>query len=299
MKQIVIFSGKGGTGKTSFAASLAALAENSVFADCDVDAANLHLIMKPEPKEEHLFLGGKIAFLEGSKCTGCEACIEPCRFDAIAPAADGGNRAIVEINPFVCEGCGVCARICPEGAINMKQSEAGYWYVADTPYGPLVFAELKAGEENSGKLVSEVRKKSKEIGESLRKNYCIIDGPPGTGCAVMASLTGTDMAVLVTEPTLSGIHDMDRALQVADFFSIPTGVVVNKASINEENTQTVMEHCRKKSIPFLGTIDYSRKMVDAVSALIPYVDYADDEISDSIKQIWDEIQKVVSKNGGT
>ena len=293
MKQIVVFSGKGGTGKTSFTAAIAALAENAVFADCDVDAANLHLIMRPEPKEETLFLGAKVAILDSTLCTGCYACVGPCRFDAIEVKENGGKKSIPEINPFVCEGCGVCARLCPENAITMKQSEAGYWYVADTPYGPLVFAELKAGEENSGKLVSEVRKKSKEIGETEQKQYCIIDGPPGTGCAVMASLTGTDMAVLVTEPTFSGIHDMERALQVAKFFSIPSGVVVNKASINEENTQRIIEHCRENSIPFLGTIDYSRKMVDAVSELIPYVEYADDEISSSIKKIWNEIQKVV------
>ena len=274
------------------------MAENSIFADCDVDAANLHLILQPEPKEEHLFLGGKIAILNESACSGCHACVGPCRFDAIEVPENGKKREIPEINPFVCEGCGVCARICPEDAVTMKQSEAGYWYVAETPYGPLVFAELKAGEENSGKLVSEVRKKSKELGESENRDFCIIDGPPGTGCAVMASLTGTDMAVLVTEPTFSGIHDMDRALQVAEFFSIPSAVVVNKASINKENTETIIEHCRKNSIPFLGTIDYSRKMVDAVSALTPYVKYADDEISASIKHIWNEIQKVVSTNGG-
>ncbi len=291
MKQIVIFSGKGGTGKTSFTASLAPLAENSIFADCDVDAANLHIILHPEPKEEILFMGGKKAFLDSSKCTACLACIDPCRYDAIAGPSP-------EINPFVCEGCGVCARICPEGAIEMRQSKAGYWYTADTAYGPLVYAELKAGEENSGKLVSEVRKKSKELGESQNKDYCIIDGPPGTGCAVLASITGTDIAVLVTEPTLSGIHDMERAIQVAEHFSIPTGVVINKATLNRKNTGKIIDYCTHNEIPFFGTIDYSRNMVDAVSALVPYVEYADDEIADSIKDIWKKIQKVVSSNGG-
>lgn len=298
MKQIVVFSGKGGTGKTSFTAAIAALTQNSIFADCDVDAANLHLILRPKPKEEHLFLGGKVAVLDDAKCSGCLACIGPCRFEAIEKSELQPGKPLPRIDPFICEGCGVCARVCPEAAITMKQSEAGFWYVAETPYGPLVYAELKAGEENSGKLVSEVRKKAKEIGERDKKDYCIIDGPPGTGCAVMASITGTDMAVLVTEPTLSGIHDMERAIQVARHFSVPTGVVINKASLNGENTRQIIEHCTENSIPFLGTIDYSRNMVDAVSALVPYVEYAEDEISVSIRNIWIEIKKVM-QTGGT
>lgn len=288
MKQITVYSGKGGTGKTTVTASLAALAENGLFADCDVDAANLHLILQPVPKEEHRFIGGKKGVIDPQKCTGCGDCERVCRFDAVS---------VPEINVFACEGCGVCAKICPAEAITMEQGDAGAWYKGETKYGPMVYAELKAGEDNSGKLVAEVRKNSTSTAESLGKEYIIIDGPPGTGCAVMASLTGTDLAVLVTEPTVSGIHDMERAVDVARHFSLPVGVVVNKYDLNEEKTADIVRYCESAGIPFFGKIRYSKSVVESVSALVPYVDYKQDDITESLKKIWEKITKSINSGG--
>jgi len=291
-QQITVYSGKGGTGKTSFTAALAALATDCVFADCDVDAANLHLILKPVITGQHLFRGGKNAVVDGSKCTGCGVCVSSCRYGAITLA---GAPVKAAIDPYSCEGCKVCVRICPEQAIRLEQQDSGFRYDADTAYGPFVFAELHPGEENSGKLITEVRKAAQDRAESEGKGLCIIDGPPGTGCAVMASLTGADLAIIVTEPTVSGIHDMDRAVQVAEHFTIPVAVVVNKSTINIEKTREIRKTCSGRNIPYLGEIPYSRKVVDAVSSLVPYVEYAEDEISDAIKEIWQGVQGLLQK----
>ncbi len=281
MKQIVVFSGKGGTGKTSITASFAALAENALYADCDVDASNLHIILQPDIRESYTFMGPKGAEIMQDRCTGCLECIGACRYDAISE-----EKGEVQVNPFLCEGCGVCYHLCPVDAVSFEKREAGEWYLGETKYGTLVYAELFPGEENSGKLVTEVRRKAKQLGEKTNKDWCIIDGPPGTGCAVMASITGADAAVLVTEPTVSGIHDMRRALELAAFFSIPVGVVINKCSINPEQTESIRKECEDSNIPFLGEIPYSRSVIDSVSECVPYVEFRDDEISRALRNIW-------------
>ncbi len=290
MKQIVIISGKGGTGKTVFAGSAAVLAEESVIADCDVDASNLHFLLNPVTQETHPFQGGDEAVVDSNKCTGCMKCEKYCRFLAIQQ-----RNGTAEVDPIMCEGCAVCYTVCPERAISMEPRESGEWYVSRTDRGPMVHANLFAGEENSGKLVSEVRKRAKEIAEQTNQRYVVVDGPPGMGCAVIATLSGADLAVVVTEPSYSGIHDMKRVIELADHFSIKTGVVINKYTINEGNTAEIERFCSGKHIPVFGKIPYSSSVVEAVSQGIPSVEYSDDEVSSAIKKAWGLIQHTITR----
>ena len=294
MKQIVVLSGKGGTGKTFVSASLAAIAEGSVLADCDVDAANLHLLLHPQNKETFHFTGGKIAELQANRCTGCGVCVNTCRFDALTMKPNGQGKEIAVVDPVACEGCGVCGLVCPEGAFSFRSSDAGRWFTAETEYGPLVHAHLFAGEENSGKLVQEVRKKAREIAEQKQKKYVLIDGPPGTGCAVMSAMTGVDLIVLTTEPTVAGIHDARRVVQLAEHFSIPVGMIVNKSTINLEKTAELKEFASEHDFQYLGEIPYEKKVVESVSDLQPYVSIHDDEISQRLRYIWTGIREIVS-----
>ncbi|MGB3113344.1 MAG: ATP-binding protein, partial [Candidatus Omnitrophota bacterium] len=233
MKQIVVISGKGGTGKTVLTASLAALAKNKVMADCDVDAADLHLLLKPSIKERHEFKSGATAFIDKRLCTECGRCVAVCRFDAVSED--------YAIDPVACEGCGFCYYACPVNAIKMQENATGEWYISDTRFGPLVHAKLGIGEENSGKLVTLVRQKAKEIAEKQRFDWVIIDGSPGIGCPVIASLSGVDFALVVTEPTLSGLHDADRVIKVARHFNIPVKVVINKYDLNVDMTNRIKD----------------------------------------------------------
>ena len=224
MKQILVISGKGGTGKTVLTGALAALAPNKVMADCDVDAANLYLLLNPSIREKHPFQSGASAVIDPALCSRCGQCSAACRFDAV-------SRDFV-VNPIACEGCGLCARVCPAGAVIMKENTAGDWFISETRYGPFVHAKLGLAEENSGKLVAKVRETAGEIAESKAADYVIIDGPPGIGCPVIASLSGVDLAVIVTEPSLSAIHDAERVMDLAKHFEIPVKLVVNKWDIN-------------------------------------------------------------------
>jgi len=315
MKQIVILSGKGGTGKTFVSASLACIAGNSVVADCDVDAANLHLLLHPRIAETFEFQGGKIAQIHTDLCTGCGLCVDSCRFDALrmgeSKSPDGAERiqggpnshsssgrsipGVAIVDPVACEGCRVCGEVCPEGAFTFRTSDAGRWYTAETDFGPMVHAHLFAGEENSGKLVQEVRTKAKDLGEKEGKNYVLIDGPPGTGCAVMSAMTGVDLVVLTTEPTVAGIHDAKRVVQLAGHFNIPVGMIVNKSTINLEKTAELKEFAREQGFQFLGEIPYDKRVVDSVADLQPYVCAHDDEISQRLRNIWERISETVSQ----
>ena len=234
MKEVVILSGKGGTGKTSIVGSFAALAQNKVLADCDVDAADLHLLLSPSIKQENEFWSGQVAFIDEEKCTQCGLCQDVCRFDAIDD---------FKIDPISCEGCGFCSHICPVEAITMKESLSGRWFISDTKYGPLVHARLGIAQENSGKLVALVRQHAKQIAERDGLDYIISDGPPGIGCPVISSLSGANLALLVTEPTLSGIHDLERVLGVCRHFDIPALVCVNKYDLNTDNTRQIEDYC--------------------------------------------------------
>lgn len=260
MKEITILSGKGGTGKTSITAALASLAIDAVFCDNDVDAADLHLILKPTIREEHTYAGGRTAIIDDSSCTNCGICSDLCRFDAIHPNENGR----LEINPFKCEGCRLCERLCPVQAITSVQSTNNNWYVSDTRFGTLVHAKMGPGEENSGKLVSEVRKKAKELAIEGKSNYLINDGPPGIGCAAISSLSGTDMVIMVIESSISGLHDVKRLYDLIQSFSIPTYALLNKFDINTTSTKEVEDYLRDKSIPILGKIPFEEQMVNAM-----------------------------------
>ncbi|OPY04859.1 MAG: Ferredoxin [Syntrophaceae bacterium PtaB.Bin038] len=284
MKQIVVISGKGGTGKTIFTASLASLAKNKVMVDCDVDAADLHLLLSPRVVETHEFRSGKTAWIDPDTCIACGECAEVCRFDAIRRADDH-----FVVDPLACEGCGLCARICPVEVVAMRENICGQWYLSDTPYGPFVHARLGIAQENSGKLVACIRQKAKELAETRRLDYVIIDGPPGIGCPVLASLTDTNLAVIVTEPTLSGIHDARRVMELARHFRIPAGLVINKWDINPERSREIEDLCAREGVHLLGRIPFSKRVAESLIRAVPYVETADDEVSAAIRAAWDKI----------
>jgi MinD superfamily P-loop ATPase len=288
MQEITILSGKGGAGKTSVAAAIASLAKNAVFCDNDVDAADLHLILHPEIQEEHDFSSGSKAEINPEKCSVCGLCEEHCRFNAIHPNKEG----IPEVNPFQCEGCRLCERICPEQAIISVQFNNNKWFVSETRFGPLVHARMGAGEENSGRLVTEIRKKTRELAGETSAEFIINDGPPGIGCPVIASVTGTGKVLLVIEPTLSGLHDAKRLLELVESFRVPVFAVINKYDINPEITAQTEQFLQKKSIPLIGKIPFDTRLVDAMVAGKSLVEFApDSEAGQEFKSIWGKLKK--------
>jgi len=282
MKQIVIISGKGGTGKTVLTASFAVLSQNKVMADCDVDAADLHLLLKPEIKERHEFRSGVTAKLDRKLCEECGECLRVCRFDAISED--------FQIDPVSCEGCTVCSLVCPAGAITMEENISGDWFISETRYGPMVHARLGIAEENSGKLVSLVRQEAKRIADETHKDYVIIDGPPGIGCPVIASLANVDLALIVTEPTLSGIHDMERITSVSKHFDIPTKVVINKYDLNIKNSDMINRICDDKGIEVLARLPFSQEVSKSIVKGIPLVEYCKDGIVSEIARLWEKVK---------
>ncbi|OGC41854.1 (4Fe-4S)-binding protein [candidate division WOR-3 bacterium RBG_13_43_14] len=296
MKQIVIISGKGGTGKTILTGSFAALAQNKVMVDCDVDAADLHLLLHPEIVEEHDFYSLPKAHIDEEKCTGCGECEKACHYEAVLISAamcsklnksNGKNgEPCREINKIACEGCGICARICPTGAICMIENIAGKWFISETKYGPMVHARLGIAEENSGKLVSLVRQQARKIAEERSLDYVIIDGSPGIGCPVIASLTGADLALIITEPTLSGIHDLKRVIDLTRHFNINTACIINKHDLNKENTDNIKIWCRQNGIPIKGLIAFDQSVPESIIAGKPLVEYTDNMITEELRKIW-------------
>jgi MinD superfamily P-loop ATPase len=278
MKQITVISGKGGTGKTVLTASFAALARKACFVDCDVDAADLHLLLHPTVREKHVFKSGSTAVIERSRCRECGECIDVCRFSAIT------DDYIVD--SISCEGCAICSIVCPSQAITMEENLSGEWFVSTTKYGPFVHAKLGIAEENSGKLVMKIRQAAQSIAKDERLDYVIIDGPPGIGCPVIASLSGVDLALIVTEPTIAGIHDMERILEVTDHFSIPAKVVVNKYDINMENTESITEICHHKNVEVLAHLPFSEKIVQSMVEGIPMTEFSDNGVAKAISDLW-------------
>jgi MinD superfamily P-loop ATPase len=281
MKQIVIISGKGGTGKTVITGAFAALAENKVMADCDVDAADLHLLLKPDIKERHDFRSGLSAFIDKKKCIQCNKCRNICRFDAIT------DDFIVD--PVACEGCAFCSYICPVDAIKMQENLAGEWYISKTRFGPMVHAKLGIAEENSGKLVSLVRKQAKELAEKNNCDWVIVDGAPGVGCPVIASLSGIDCAVVVTEPTLSGLHDALRVIEVTKHFNVPSKLVINKYDLNPDMSDKIEKHCREDKIELIGKVRFDKAVVEAMVEGKTIIEYDNSVVKDEIQGIWGKL----------
>lgn len=286
MKQIVVISGKGGTGKTVITGAFAALAKNKVMADCDVDAADLHLILDPRIKERHEFKSGKSAFIDKKLCAGCGRCISVCRFDAISED--------FKVDPVSCEGCAFCSHVCPVNAIQMKENTAGEWFISDTRFGPMVHAKLGIAQENSGKLVALVRKKAKELAEKNRSEWVIVDGAPGIGCPVIASLSGIDCAIIVTEPTLSGLHDADRVIGVTRHFNISAKLIINKYDLNLDMTKKIEDYCKNNSVHFLGRIGFDKNIVDAMVNARTIIEHKDGKAKEEISDIWNRITKELS-----
>jgi MinD superfamily P-loop ATPase len=256
MTELVVISGKGGTGKTSLAASFAVLADRPVIADCDVDAADLHLVLSPRIRERHDFRGGHEAVIRRDDCTGCGACVMHCRFDAVRTNGRSPGPLPRSIDPVSCEGCGVCARFCPEQAIDFPKRLCGEWMISETRCGPMVHARLGVAAGNSGKLVSTVRREARRIAEKRNRPFIIVDGPPGIGCPVIASVTGATLVLVVTEPTVSGEHDLERVLSLTDHFGIPAAVCVNKWDLNPDMTGRIEEKGRLAGVRIAGRVRY-------------------------------------------
>ncbi|MCK9223401.1 MAG: ATP-binding protein [Limnochordia bacterium] len=280
MKNILVISGKGGTGKTCITSSFAVLAQDKVIADCDVDAANLHILLEPQIVEEHEFYSGRRFEIEESKCTQCGQCTRLCRFDAISD---------YRIDPFSCEGCAACFYGCPSDAILATDRLCGYWFISQTAYGPMVHARLNIAEENSGKLVTQVRQGAQKIAEETQADYVIIDGAPGIGCPVIASLSGVDLAVVVTEPTISGFHDLKRVVDLAEGFDINYIVCINKYDLDETKTAQIEQWCTHKEIAVAAKIPFDPKVVDAVVNRYPPVLIRDSRVSLEITKLWDAV----------
>lgn len=260
MKEILVISGKGGAGKTSLTAALAGLMAPCVLVDCDVDAADLHLLLQPEVQETHPFISGQEPVLDGSRCVGCGRCEELCRFEAIR-LSPAGEPCLV---PGACEGCGVCADHCPAEAIAMTPRQCGEWHRSATPVGTMIHARLFPGAENSGKLVAAIRKTARETALAQGCDFLLSDGPPGIGCPVIASLSGVDFALLVTEPSVSGLHDLQRAAELVRGFEVDFQVVINKADIHPAMTADIEDFCKSQQIDVAGKISYSRLFVEAL-----------------------------------
>jgi len=288
MKSITVISGKGGTGKTILTASFAALAENKVMADGDVDAADLHLILKPEIEREEVFEGGKAAWIDNAKCVECGECITVCRFDAISDD--------FVVDPIDCEGCAFCRNICPADAIEMKPSRAGRWYISKTRHGQMVHARLGIAEENSGKLVALVRQQARLIAERDDLDYIIVDGPPGIGCPVISAITGTDLVVAVTEPTISGLHDLQRVVGLATHFGIRSLVCVNKYDLNTDFTDQIEAYCKSVGSTFLGRIPFDTVVTEAMVDGKSVVEYTETgQVSEEIKRIWTQVDAIAKQ----
>jgi MinD superfamily P-loop ATPase len=285
MKELVVLSGKGGTGKTTIVASFAALAKNKVLVDCDVDAADLHLLLEPIVSRSEEFWSGKTAVIDKSFCTGCGVCEQVCRSNAIEDFT---------VDPIPCEGCAFCFHVCPEKTIRMKDSLAGHWFISDTKYGPLVHARLGIAEDNSGKLVALVRQQAKALAQEQNLNYILSDGPPGIGCPVISALSGANLALLITEPTLSGMHDLERAIGVCHHFGIPAMVCINKHDINEENTSNTEIFCRDMGVEVISKLPFDNVVTEALVQGLPVVEYSSNGIAGEIELLWQNVYKVLA-----
>jgi MinD superfamily P-loop ATPase len=298
MKELVVISGKGGTGKTSIVASFAALAKAAVLADCDIDAADLHLLLVPDVQQTADFSGGKLASVVTESCIGCGRCKEVCNFDA--PVLDGPGNDIVEktyrIDPVSCEGCSVCVHFCPVDAIRFSEAINGQWFISETRFGSMVHARLGIAQENSGKLVSLIRKEAKKVAAERGSDLVIIDGSPGIGCPVIASITGADLVLIVTEPTLSGRHDLDRVVELTKHFNIPTVICINKYDINPKITDQIKSAAHEWNLQIAGNIAYDSAVTKAQIAAKSIVEYSNGSLKGQIISLWESVLGVLTES---
>jgi len=280
MKELIIISGKGGTGKTSLASAFASMARDTVLCDADVDAADLHLIMAPDVKEHYDFQSGHTAIINSERCTECGICEDLCLFDAI-------SKDFV-VDPTACEGCGVCHHFCPENAVEFPLNTCGKWFISGTRFGPMVHAALGIAEENSGKLVSLVRQEARKLAEKTKSSLILTDGPPGIGCPVIASIGGASAVLIVTEPTVSGIHDMQRVVELAAHFKVPAMVSVNKYDLNPDMTKKIETYALENKIALVGNIPFDPVFVKAMVQGQTIFEYdTDAEVGQAVKDVWE------------
>ena len=296
MRQLVILSGKGGTGKTTVAAALAHLASQElslVMADADVDAANLELVLDPTKLEEHKFKGGHLAVIAPDECTACGICAEVCRFEAVLPGEES-----YRVDSLACEGCASCHYQCPEEAIRMEEQQAGLWFRSDTRFGPLFHAHLFAGQENSGKLVTLVKQQGRLLALDTEAKLLLVDGPPGIGCPVISASAGADMALHVVEPTISGAHDLERILGTTDHFGVPSLVAINKADLNEARSDEIAEFCTERGIKVVGRIPYDNVVTEAMVQGLPVTAYTNGPVGEALGGIWRWIRELLLSGEG-
>jgi MinD superfamily P-loop ATPase len=288
MKQLVILSGKGGTGKTTVAAALAHLASQElpvVLADADVDAANLELVLDPIKQEEHDFLSGQVAVIDVEKCVACGTCAEVCRFGAAIPGDE-----VYRVDSLACEGCASCFYQCPEEAIRMEEQQAGMWFRSDTRFGPLFHAHLFAGQENSGKLVTLVKQQGRLRAVDTGAELLVVDGPPGIGCPVISASAGADVALHVVEPTVSGVHDLERIMGTTDHFGVPSLVAINKADLNLARCEEIAAFCAERGVQVVGLIPYDDVVTEAMVQGQPVTAYTDGLVAEALKKVWSRIK---------
>jgi MinD superfamily P-loop ATPase len=288
MKQLVILSGKGGTGKTTVTAALAHLASRElsvVLADADVDAANLELVLDPTKRETHDFMSGQLAVIDPAKCTACGVCAQVCRFDAVI-SADEAYR----VDPLACEGCASCFYQCPEEAVWMEEQRAGMWFRSDTRFGPLFHAHLFAGQENSGKLVTLVKQKARLRAMDDGAELLLVDGPPGIGCPVISASTGADVALHVVEPTISGAHDLERIMGTTDHFGVPSLVAINKADLNSTRSEEIAAFCAARGVAVVGRIPYDTVVTEAMVRGQPVTGYVNGPVTEALGNMWSRVR---------
>lgn len=295
MRQLVILSGKGGTGKTTVAAALAHLASRElaiVLADADVDAANLELVLDPDKLETHDFMSGQLALVDPETCSACGVCAEVCRFDAVIP----GDEAY-RIDSLSCEGCAACFYQCPEEAIRMEEQHAGRWFRSNSRFGPLFHAHLFAGQENSGKLVTLVKQQGRLLALDTGAALLLVDGPPGIGCPVISASAGADVALHVVEPTVSGVHDLARIMATTDHFGVPSLVVINKADLNPARADEIAAFCAEREAALVGRIPYDDAVTEAMVQGRPVTAYTDGPVTEALRDVWEQVKQQLLSNG--
>ena len=289
MHEILVISGKGGTGKTSLTAAFAHIGRDAVLCDLDVDAPDLHLILRPELSDQVPFISGAEARIRTDQCDGCGICADRCRFQAVH--ADG---SLFKVDPIRCEGCRVCVRFCPSDAIDFVPKKCGHWSLSETRFGPLAHAQLYPGEENSGKLVAQLRQEAKKMAESKGISLILSDGPPGIGCPVISAVTGTGLAVIVTEPTPSGIHDLRRVVELCQHFNVPMAVIINKSDLNSIKADEIHSFCEDNGLPLVAELPHDTMFVDALVKGLAITEFSNGHASQQLRTAWSKILNLLA-----